>query len=292
MNRRSTVKSTAFWLVPVLILIVDVQGAARLDAKDNDRGDPRKISRTKSKDRAEVGGDEEGVTPLMRAARDGEGWKIHDLLQAVDVNARDAQGWTALIYSAVKGDTEILSALLSGGADPNAKDESGNTALIHAAEEGHLDQVKALLRSSPDVNAVNNDGQTALNLALLKGRIEVADSLRQAGGVEGKQAAAPEQPRPLRPKSEKMDRKPRAKHVPSPEYTREARENKISGIIRVRVLVDASGKVQTVRIISGLPYGLSDEAKRVAYKMTFSPGTRKGQPVEMWVPVDLTFKIK
>jgi TonB family protein len=237
-----------------------------------------------------VQADGDGITPLMRAARDGEVWKIRDLVQSGDINAKDRYGWTALIYAAEKGDLESLSTLLSHSADPNVKDESGNTALMYAAEEGRLDQVNAMLRSSPDINAANDEGLTALNFALRKGRADAAEALRQAGATEHQPASATDLPRPLRPKAEKMDRNARAKHIPSPQYTPDALANKVSGIIRVRVLVDPQGKVQKIRIIAGLPYGLSDEAVRVAQKMTFSPATKRGQPVESWVGVDLSFK--
>jgi len=42
---------------------------------------------------------EEGVTALMRAARDGERKNVKALLeQGVDVNVRDPGGWSALTY--------------------------------------------------------------------------------------------------------------------------------------------------------------------------------------------------
>src|SRR5262249_52744874 len=93
--------------------------------------------------------DEDGVTPLMQAARDGERWKLDQLFGSADLNARDAYGWTALMYSTKKGDLSILTSLLAKGANPNVKDETGNTALMFAAEEGNIEQVKALLRTAP-----------------------------------------------------------------------------------------------------------------------------------------------
>ena len=67
-----------------------------------------------------------------------------------------------LIEAASMGDTEKVQTLLAQGADVNAKDNDGFTALMMAAVYGHIDIVHALLTKAADVNATDNDGSTAL----------------------------------------------------------------------------------------------------------------------------------
>jgi ankyrin repeat protein len=49
-----------------------------------------------------------------------------------------------LIDAAEKGDIKKVKALIKAGADVNAKDKEGGTALMYAKNEGHGDIVKIL----------------------------------------------------------------------------------------------------------------------------------------------------
>ena len=73
--------------------------------------------------------------------------------------------------------------------------------------------------------------------------------------------------------------RPRVKVPLSPKYTMKAREAEIEGRIRVEVTVDEGGRVIAARILSGLGYGLDEEALAIAKKLVFEPGTRCGRPV-------------
>jgi TonB family protein len=86
-----------------------------------------------------------------------------------------------------------------------------------------------------------------------------------------------------------VDSRPVALNSPRPNYTEEARKNKIQGVVKTRILVGADGGVKSVRIISGLPDGLNEEAIRAAYQLRFRPAMKNGQPVSFWVPLDITF---
>jgi TonB family protein len=77
-----------------------------------------------------------------------------------------------------------------------------------------------------------------------------------------------------------------------PNYTEEARKNKIQGVIRLRVLVTADGGVQNVRLASHLPDGLDEQAIAAARKMKFKPAMRGGQPVAYWIPVEVEFNLR
>jgi TonB family protein len=89
-----------------------------------------------------------------------------------------------------------------------------------------------------------------------------------------------------------VDSKPVPLNNPRPRYTSEARANKTQGEVTVRVLVGVDGLVKDVRVIRGLPDGLTEEAVKVAREVKFKPAMKDGQPVEHWVPLIMTFSLR
>ena len=78
-----------------------------------------------------------------------------------DINARDSEGNTRLIY-AVNGSTiEIIRILIEHGAQVNAKGEDGTTALIDAVQCNDPQIVQLLLESGAKVNIQNDYQNTA-----------------------------------------------------------------------------------------------------------------------------------
>jgi TonB family protein len=65
-----------------------------------------------------------------------------------------------------------------------------------------------------------------------------------------------------------------------PRYTSIALERKISGTVVLSVEFLASGKVGEVRVISGLGFGLDDEAVRAAKRIRFNPAEADGKAVD------------
>ena len=79
---------------------------------------------------------------------------------------------------------------------------------------------------------------------------------------------------------------------PVPQYTEEARANKINGTVVLRALVGADGDVKQVRVVSGLPYGLNEKAIEAARQTKFKPAMKDGQPVPHWVVLQMSFNIR
>ena len=85
---------------------------------------------------------------LITAARVNNHRMVKSLLVGgSDVNARDHNGYTALIYAAQNGNEICIDYLLRTGADVNLRSNDGFTALVKAAENGHYKCVMALLRA-------------------------------------------------------------------------------------------------------------------------------------------------
>ena len=94
------------------------------------------------------------------------------------------------------------------------------------------------------------------------------------------------------PATSAVDEKPVRLSGPTPQYTEEARANRINGTVVLRVLVGADGDVKQVRVVSGLPYGLNEKAIEVARQTKFKPAMKDGKPVPHWVALQMSFNIR
>jgi TonB family protein len=77
-----------------------------------------------------------------------------------------------------------------------------------------------------------------------------------------------------------------------PGYTEIARNNKIQGVVLLRVLVGEDGLVKRATIIRGLPDGLSELAIAAAYKSKFKPAMKDGKPVAYSVALQIEFNLR
>ncbi len=78
---------------------------------------------------------------------------------------------------------------------------------------------------------------------------------------------------------------------PNTKYTREAWDRGITGVVRLRVTFNANGSVTSVETVEGLPFGLTEEAKKVAWQKKFIPATTNGEPVTVTQDVDYVFSL-
>ena len=129
--------------------------------------------------------DEVGLTPLMRAAVNGDISLARILLSAygVNLNAQDKDGLTALMYAINSNNFALAKEILAmPGIDFNVQDKGGNTALIYAASAGCKDAVVEILAvASMAVNSQNKNGNTALIFAAARGHKAVVKELLNAG---------------------------------------------------------------------------------------------------------------
>ena len=76
---------------------------------------------------------------------------------------------------------------------------------------------------------------------------------------------------------------------PEVKYTQAASRNHVTGLLRLRVLLDANGTVSDVVPLSTLPDGLTDAAVEAAWKIEFIPATENGRPISVWVELNHEF---
>ena len=70
-------------------------------------------------------------------------------------------------------DNEELKRLLENGVDINAKNGDGYTALMDASSKGNLEKVKLLIENGANIEVKDNKGDTALILASYCRRLEI-----------------------------------------------------------------------------------------------------------------------
>src|SRR5215204_6092697 len=78
---------------------------------------------------------------------------------------------------------------------------------------------------------------------------------------------------------------------PEPQYTEDARKNQITGTVVLKVVFSSGGQVTNIRTVSGLPYGLTERAIAAARQIKFTPATKDGHQVSMWMQLEYNFNL-
>lgn len=130
----------------------------------------------------------EGVTPLMRAARNGNTDEVRKILSTgANPNERSQYGWTALMFASWQGHLESVKVLLDAGADPNnistpvpaafetTLGHPSSTALGEAIRQKHIVMANMLIDRGARIDV------DAIALAGGAGNIEFLKRLKQLG---------------------------------------------------------------------------------------------------------------
>lgn len=75
------------------------------------------------------------------------------------------------------------------------------------------------------------------------------------------------------------------------KYTEEARLNKVQGTVVLSATFTADGHIRNIRVVRGLPDGLSEMAIEAAQKIRFQPATRNGVVITVNATIEFTFSI-
>jgi TonB family protein len=84
---------------------------------------------------------------------------------------------------------------------------------------------------------------------------------------------------------------PRAKYQHDPEFSEEARLGKYQGTMIVSLVVDPSGSVRDLAIVSPLGMGLDEKAVEAVGAWKFEPGVKDGKPVPVQLKVEVDFRL-
>ena len=87
----------------------------------------------------------------------------------------------SLFKAAATGDTSEVKRLLDQGTNVDAREEEKETPLMYAVTEGRTDVVNLLLDRGASINAVSANGETALARAVGRSQYETVNILLNRG---------------------------------------------------------------------------------------------------------------
>ncbi len=119
---------------------------------------------------------------LIEAARANDATTaLAALADGVDVNAKSADGTTALHWAIYRDNVQLVQRLIKAGADVKTANEFGSTPMAEAAVVGDAAVIDALLAAGADAESRGADGQTALMVVARSGNVAAAETLLKHG---------------------------------------------------------------------------------------------------------------
>jgi ankyrin repeat protein len=106
---------------------------------------------------------------------------FQEFFPALSVSRDPSTQRTALVVAALKGNTDVMEALIEGGADIGATDVAGMDALCYAAYYGHSDSCMLLINSGADALDTGKRGVSAAAYARAGEFFALGDRLEGLG---------------------------------------------------------------------------------------------------------------
>ena len=137
--------------------------------------------------------DDEEITPLLAAAKNGHAEVVNVLLEdncvdieqtgTVNSNEQTIEGATAMWCAANAGHLDVVKVLVKHKADVNHTTRSNSTPLRAACFDGHLDVVKYLMENGADITITSKfiDLNSCIQIASGNGHRHVVEYLLQKG---------------------------------------------------------------------------------------------------------------
>ncbi|MCU0407242.1 MAG: energy transducer TonB, partial [Ignavibacteriaceae bacterium] len=75
-------------------------------------------------------------------------------------------------------------------------------------------------------------------------------------------------------------------------YPKEAKEEKIEGVVKILTFVDRDGEVLDAQVLEGIGFGCDEAARLAILYHRFKPGLIKGQKVKVQMEIPIEFKLE
>ena len=210
---------------------------------------------------------------------------IETLLRVVEVRGDDIAAWhfLGLAYNrqgnsgdarkahekAVLGAVSLLERLYSSDDSPPVKEKT--EALLELAAKSSAEFVKL----SPEL--------TGTRLAEWNERTELLRDYAPITDESGNPVQAYS--------SREVETRAKIISRPVPVYPRGARGSGIMGTVVLRAIFGADGKVKNIRVVNGLPGGVTQSVIRAARQIKFIPATINAKPVSQRIQIEYNFQL-
>jgi len=78
---------------------------------------------------------------------------------------------------------------------------------------------------------------------------------------------------------------------PAPGFTEQARKFNVTGTVRLRATLAATGEVINIAVVKGLPHGLTEKSVAAAKQIGFVPAEKDGRRVSQYVTLEYNFNM-
>lgn len=87
------------------------------------------------------------------------------------------------------------------------------------------------------------------------------------------------------------NQRPTILHREVAKYTEIARINRVEGTVVLQIVFAGNGEIQNIRVIRGLPDGLTRKALEATRKIKFNPAIKDGEPVSVRGQLEFSFNL-
>ena len=91
--------------------------------------------------------------------------------------------------------------------------------------------------------------------------------------------------------SRDVTQKARLLSKPEPQYTDAARRAGVQGTVVLRGIFSSDGIVRNLYVLQALPFGLTTNVINAARKIRFTPATKDGHDVSMYIQLEYNFNL-
>lgn len=120
-----------------------------------------------------------------------------------------------------------------------------------------------------------------LSLKKQKDALEISEDV-QAGSIEIDDRIV---------SNKEVDTKVRLIKKPEPLYNERARNEQVTGVVVLKCVFAANGSITQIRVVQGLPFGLTERAIAAARLIKFIPATKDGKNVSTWMQLEYNFNL-
>ena len=88
-----------------------------------------------------------------------------------------------------------------------------------------------------------------------------------------------------------VSQRARIRDKPLPKYTEAARKHNVNGSVALTAILCRSGQVTDIKVVKGLPHGLTESAIDAAKSIKFEPAQKDGEAVSQTIQLEFGFSL-